>query len=141
MASGFEALGIDLGKDFKEVIGGIQGITSILTAISTIVSAIEVIAGADALIPLAGGGIVPKAAGGRFIGGNSFSGDNVFAGNAWVNSGELVLNRAEQGNLAAQLTGDGAGGYIPSHISGEQIWVVLNRHTTRKGMGEIVTWK
>ena len=141
MASGFEALGIDLGKDFKEVIGGIQGITSILTAISTIVSAIEVIAGADALIPLAGGGIVPKAAGGRFIGGNSFSGDNVFAGNAWVNSGELVLNRAEQGNLAAQLTGDGAGGYIPSHISGEQIWVVLNRHTKRKGMGEIVTWK
>ena len=141
MASGFEALGIDLGKDFKEVIGGIQGITSILTAISTIVSAIEVIAGADALIPFAGGGIVPKAAGGRFIGGNSFSGDNVFAGNAWVNSGELVLNRAEQGNLAAQLTGDGAGGYIPSHISGEQIWVVLNRHTKRKGMGEIVTWK
>ena len=157
--SGIQQMGMKLPQGLQDTVSVIQGLISVIQGVQTVISVFSTTAmtantaaiiantaamnvnTAFSLFPLAGGGIVPKAAGGRFIGGNSFSGDNVFAGNAWVNSGELVLNRAEQGNLAAQLTGDGAGGYIPSHISGEQIWVVLNRHTKRKGMGEIVTWK
>jgi hypothetical protein len=98
------------------------------------------------LIPqFAGGGIadgiIPKAAEGRFIGGNSYSGDNIFAGNAWVNSGELVLNRAQQGNLASQLQGVGSSGHYESnpYVQGEYIFLGTNNYTRRTGQGEIVT--
>ena len=138
MASGFEALGIDLGKDFKDVISGIQGITSILTAISTIVSAIEVIAGADAFIPFARGGIVPHAAGGYIIPGNDYSDHTPIL----AQSGEIILNRAQQGVLANQLQGGGLGGmHIVGELQGEKIILVANRTFKRKGQGEIVTWK
>ena len=81
----------------------------------------------------ASGGIVP---------GNSFSGDNLRTSDYGINSGELILNRAQQGNLAQQLSdGGGGGGMRPSWISGEQIYVAMNRYTRRTGRGEIVTWK
>ena len=48
---------------------------------------------------------------GGIVGGNSFSGDNLYGGpDAMVNSGELVLNKAQQGNLASQLQGNGFSG-------------------------------
>ena len=138
MASGFEALGIDLGKDFKDVINGIQGITSILTSISTIVSAIQVIAGADAFIPFARGGIVPHAAGGYVVPGNDYSDHTPIL----AQSGEIILNRAQQGVLANQLQGGGLGGmHIVGELQGEKIILVANRTFKRKGQGEIVTWK
>ena len=141
LQSGFEALGVDLGEGFGSVVSGLQGITTILTAIQAIITAIEAINAADALIPLAGGGIVPKAAGGYFIPGNYNSGDKIFAGNAWVNSGELVLNKAEQGNLASQLTaaerGNGQGG--TPYVDGEKIFLGINNFLRRSGRGEIVT--
>ena len=141
LQSGFEALGVDLGEGFGSVVSGLQGITTILTAIQAIITAIEAINAADALIPLAGGGIVPKAAGGYFIQGNYNSGDKIFAGNAWVNSGELVLNKAQQGNLASQLTaaerGNGQGG--TPYVDGEKIFLGINNFLRRSGRGEIVT--
>jgi hypothetical protein len=85
----------------------------------------------------ANGGIV-KADGGAFVPGNSMSGDMV---PAMLNSGELVLNRAQQGNLAAQLEG-GVGQMIPQiKVQGEDIYVALNNYTDRSGRGEIVTSK
>ena len=97
------------------------------------------------LLPfMARGGIVPKAAGGYLIGGNSYSGDNVFAGNAWVNSGELVLNKSQQNNLASMITeaeSRGHGGNGLARVSGEQIWIALNAYTKRSGKGELLTWK
>jgi len=85
---------------------------------------------------------------GGIVKGNSYSGDNVPAmvGGAGgelvgLNAGEVVLTRAMQSNLAQQLQGSGGGGYMPSHISGEQIYVVLNRYTKRSGKGELVTWR
>ena len=141
LQSGFEALGVDRGDGFGSVVSGLQGITTILTAIQAIITAIEAINAADALIPLAGGGIVPKAAGGYFIQGNYNSGDKIFAGNAWVNSGELVLNKAQQGNLASQLTaaerGNGQGG--TPYVDGEKIFLGINNFLRRSGKGEIVT--
>ena len=139
VVNGLNSLGVEIPKGLSNVIGGIQTVCTILTSITTIVSAIEAISAADALIPLAGGGIVPKAALGRFIPGNSYSGDNVFAVNAWVNSGELVLNRAQQGNLAAQLRGVGNNSDVPPYLTGEMIYLGLQAYTRRSGMGEIVT--
>jgi hypothetical protein len=57
-----------------------------------------------------------------------------------ANAGEVVLTKAMQSNLANQLEGAGLQGLGPSSVSGEQIYVVLNRYTRRSGKGELVTW-
>ena len=76
------------------------------------------------------GGIIP---------GNHYSGDQQWA---QVNAGELILNRSQQNTIAAQLQDtERGGGYTPSHISGEQIYIALNRYTRRTGKGELVTWR
>ena len=142
LGSGMQQLGIDLGSGFNDVVNGLQGISSILMAIQTIVSAIEIISSADALIPLAHGGIVPHASLGRYIGGNSYSGDNIFAGNAWVNSGELVLNRSEQGILSSALQGNAMKDIsIRGALRGEDIVLVADRWGRRTGKGELAFWK
>ena len=139
--SGFKSLGIDLGDGFEKVVGGLQGVSSILMGIQTIVSAIEVISSADALIPFARGGIVPHAANGYFVPGNNFSGDVT---PIMANAGELILNKSSQNNLASfiqEAEGRGRSGNGLARVSGEQIWIALNAYTKRTGQGEIVTWK
>lgn len=74
---------------------------------------------------------------GGMVDGNSYSGDNV---PIMANAGEMVLTKAMQSNLANQLDGAGLQGLGPSSVSGEQIYVVLNRYTRRSGKGELVTW-
>ena len=99
------------------------------TGLATMVSSIAAIKSATAG-SYAEGGIIP---------GNHYSGDQQWA---QVNAGELILNRSQQNSIAAQLQDtERGGGYTPSHISGEQIYVVLNRYTRRTGKGEIVTWR
>lgn len=85
---------------------------------------------------------------GGIIKGNSYSGDKiggVVDGSQFVglNAGELVLNASQQSMLANNLQngGDDGGGYTPSFISGEQIYIALNRYTRRSGKGELVTWR
>ena len=84
------------------------------------------------------GGIVDGSNGG-FVGGSQFSGDQV--GNVRLNSGELVLSRSQQFNLASQLEGDGSQSTTPSrpYVSGEQIYLGLNNYLRRSGRGEIIT--
>lgn len=48
---------------------------------------------------------IPKFARGGIVPGNSYSGDRVLAG---VNSGELILNEAQQHNIASKLVGRGS---------------------------------
>ena len=78
------------------------------------------------------------ASGGE-IKGNSYSGDNI---PIMANAGEIILNRAQQANVAQGLQG-GMSGHIDLQAvaSGEQLWFVMNNHTKRKGWGEIVTWR
>lgn len=78
---------------------------------------------------------------GGFVPGNSYSGDNIYGGNAMVNSGELVLNRSQQNNLANALQGGPQGLNLRAVVSGEQIVLVANRSLKRRGKGELVTWK
>lgn len=145
VVGGLEQLGVDIPDGLKGVIGGIQTVSSILTGIMSIVMAIQAISAAEALIPFARGGIVGKAAGGMMIPGNSFSGDNLRlpvagGGMIGVNAGELILNRAQQGNLAAQLStpsGSAMGGQ--PYVSGENIYLGVNNYSRRSGRGELVT--
>ena len=136
MVGSMEALGIELPEGMKNVVNGVTSLISIVSGISTIVMAIEALTAADTIIPFARGGVVHAANG--FVSGNRYSGDMIPAA---LNAGELVLNKAQQGNLASQLQGAGFGGVnMVGEISGEAIKIVLNRHLKRTGQGEIVTW-
>ena len=74
------------------------------------------------------------------MGGNSYSGDNVYAGNAWVNSGELVLNKAQQGNLASQLSGNGLQNIaVSGRVKGTDIILSIDRSLQLQGK-QLLTW-
>lgn len=76
------------------------------------------------------GGIVP---------GNSFTGDNLTAN---VNSGELILNRAQQNTLAAQLRqGYSNNMHLTATIKGTDIQLALNNTSRQQGRGTYVTTK
>lgn len=138
--SGFKSLGIDLGDGFDKVVGGLQGVSSILMGIQTIVNAIQVISSADALIPFANGGIVPHAANGYFVPGNSFSGDTT---PILANAGELVLNESQQGVLASRLSDVGGmrNIQITGRLEGETIAICVDRFGRRTGKGELAFFK
>ncbi|MBQ4388003.1 MAG: hypothetical protein II822_10430 [Prevotella sp.] len=138
IVSGIEGLGIELPAGMKEMVGGISSVLSVLQGIAILVQGIEAIQKISTFLGFSHGGIVPHAASGYMIPGNDYSDRTPVL----AQSGELILNRAQQGNLASQLSGQGAGGgYTPSHVSGEQIWIALNAFTKRTGKGELVTWK
>jgi hypothetical protein len=123
-------------------------------AIGTLITALELNTATN-ILPFANGGIVPafaqggligRAAGGLMIPGNSMSGDRLRLpvdgglGMIGVNSGELILNRAQQGNLASQLEGGvAAGANTQPFINGEMIYLGLQAYMRRSGLGEIVT--
>lgn len=85
-----------------------------------------------------------RHAAGGIVGGNSPSGDNLLMATtgvpALVNSGELVLNRAQQGNLASQLeqVGPEQSARTP-YVSGEAIYLGLSNYLRGRGYGDIVT--
>ena len=138
--SGLESLGVDIPEGLKGIMGGITGVMTILTGISSLVMTITAIQGAKA-IPvvgpfLAGGGIVHAAGG--YVGGNSYSGDNI---PAMLDAGEIVMNKAQQGNIASQLQDGNRQMQIVGEIDGEKIILVANRTLMRLGRGELVTWK
>lgn len=138
LQSGFQQLGIDLGSGFNDVVSGLQGISSILMAIQTIVSAIEIISSADAIIPFSNGGVV-HAASGFMVPGNTYSGDMIPAA---LNAGEVVLNRAQAGVLAADLEGGGARHItVSGRLEGETIVLAADRWGRRTGKGELAFWK
>ena len=77
--NGIEQLGIELPQGLKDVLGGIQVVAGILTAISSLVTIITAIQGTKA-VPiigtfLAGGGMI-KAFSGTLVG-NTYSGDQL----------------------------------------------------------------
>jgi hypothetical protein len=57
-----------------------------------------------------------------------------------VNSGELILNRAQQGIIASELEGGGMQNlHLDTVIGAEEIRLVLNNNGRRTGRGEYVT--
>lgn len=137
VVGGLEQLGITIPDGLQSAIGVMQTISSILSGIAATVMAIQLIAGADAIIPFSEGGVV-KAATGFAVPGNFRSGDRV---PALLNSGEVVLNRAQQGNLLSQMGGMGMSGMHDAqpYVDGEKIWLGLRNYLKRSGRGEILT--
>ena len=69
-----------------------------------------------------------KFAEGGIVGGTSYSGDKLFA---MVNSGEMILNKKQQGNLVNML---GGGGQVEFHISGDSLVGVLNNKQRKQNL-------
>lgn len=70
-----------------------------------------------------------KFAEGGIVGGTSFSGDKLFA---MVNSGEMILNKRQQGNLANMI--GGGGNQVEFHISGDSLVGVLNNKRNKTNL-------
>ena len=129
IVSGIETLGIELPKELTDIIGVLQTITGI-------VGSIQAMQQVGTWLGLFRNGGIAHAANG-FIGGNTFSGDQI---PIMVNSGELILNKAQQGAIASQLEGGGIGPMqLSAVITGEQLRLVLNNNGRRTGRGEYVT--
>ena len=82
---------------------------------------------------------------GGIVQGNSYSGDNLMAQGPngemiGLNAGEVVLNRAQQGNLASQLSGgEGGGGMrIVGVLKGHDMALMLDRWGMTTGRGELL---
>ena len=108
--------------------GGIFGwIAAIAGGIGTMVSTISAIKSATAG-SYAEGGIIP---------GHDYN-DGMIAA---VSSGELILNRAQQGVIASQLSDTRGGVDRQPYLDVETIWLGLGHFLKRRDMGEIVTTK
>ena len=156
VASGLQQMGIMLPQEVQQVLGVINGLMTVIEGVNTIIGvtqAAELTANTAAMVALtsalwantatsffpglARGGIVPHAANGYFVPGTHYSNDVT---PIMANAGELVLNRAQQGNLAAQLGGGGLQDLnLSAIITGEQLRLVLNNNGRRTGRGEYVT--
>lgn len=136
--SGVESLGIEIPKGMKEMMSGINGIITIITSITTILEVIEAVEALSTIPFFKTGGIV-HAAGGYRVPGNDFSDHTP----VMVSSGELILNRAQQGNIASQLEESRQNNTtnIVGRIAGEDIILSANNYLRRTGKGELVTWK
>ena len=73
---------------------------------------------------------IPKFATGGIVGGNYPTGDKVLAR---LNSGEMILNKKQQGNLYGLLTngGNGNGGQVEFKIKGKELVGVLSNYNNK----------
>ena len=134
MVDGMEQLGIEVPEGIKGAISAISGVSTILTAISATIIAIEALVAADTFLPFSNGGVVRAAMGYEVPGNYGFD-----AVPALLTSGEVVLNRAQQGVLASALqTGGLAGLQLEAVIAGEDIRLVINNNGRRTGRGEFI---
>ena len=147
-------LGLKLPDGVTKAVSAMQGLINIIQAVQTVISVfstgtqtantvavaantaavgtlatVMTINTASKFIPFFSHGGIARAANG-FIGGNSYSGDFLPVA---VNSGELILNRAQQGNLASQLSGGAMGAIeVFGRVSGEDLEIVSRRRNRRR---------
>ena len=155
VSGGLKAFGIEIPQEVDQVIGVINGISQVISGVGSIISIFSttaltantaaIAANTAALamntttnfIPFfARGGIVPHAANGYYVPGNSFSGDNT---PIMANAGELVLSKSQQGNLASQLEGGVMQNLqIDWVLRSDKLYAVMNNRGRRTGKGELV---
>lgn len=78
---------------------------------------------------------------GGIIKGNTYSGDSIFAGSgAMVNSGELILNHAQQNTLAGELQGANRAVQVTGRLKGSTIFLAADRYAQESGKGQLLTF-
>ena len=92
------------------------------------------------VLALEHGGIIPHAAHGYAVPGTHYSGDTT---PILANAGEVVLNRAQQGNLASQLQDNSPNAPRPArpYVTGQDVFLGINNYLNGSNQGEIVTTK
>ena len=158
VAGGLQQMGVELPEGVQKVMGVIQGVMTVIEGVNAIISMTQtpaIVANTVALgaltsamaantatnlIPFfAHGGVVHAANGfSGVVPGNHFSGDNV---PALLDSGEVVLNRAQQGVIAGALQGGGQTVHVVGKLSGESLFICAENWAKRSGKGEFVTWR
>lgn len=155
LTDGLEKIGIDIPDEIQSVTSVIQGVMQVIDAVNTIIGVTQTTAltantvamtslttalwanTASSWIPFANGGVVHAAGG--IVAGNTYSGDQI---PAMLNAGEVVLNRAQTGNLASQLQGNGFGiARLVGRLKGRDILISIDRELSATGKGQLVTWK
>ena len=136
---GLQQMGIEIPQEIRSVTGVLNGILTVVMGIESIITVGQFLGifHNGGIVPgFANGGTISHAANGYFVGGTHYSGDVT---PIMANAGELVLNKAQQGNLANQLQGGGIGDLnLTATIRGEQIRLALNNNGRRTGRGEYV---
>lgn len=160
IASGFKAFGVKMPEEVDALIGVISGVSQIIGGVGTIIelfgttaqtantaaltaNTIAMISLEAALwantasgwFPFAHGGIVHAAEG--YVPGNNYSGDMV---PALLNSGELVLNKAQQNEVAQELQGGNRMIQVHGVLRGKDIFIAAENWAKSVGKGELVTW-
>ena len=118
--AGEAAAGAGSAMSAIPIVGPILAVAAIAAVLAAIMAATSKAKSAG---KYASGGIVP---------GDSFSGDNLTAN---VNSGELILNRAQQNNLAAQMKEPGNGMQISGRLQGRDLVVSIQNYQRSVGVG------
>ena len=155
ITGGIKAMGFKLPEEIDQAIGVINGVMSVIEGVNTVISVFgntaltantaALVANTTALyantaIPsiFAGGGVV-HAASGFMVPGNHFSGDNV---PALLNSGEVVLNKAQAGVVAHELQGGGMKDIkLSAKLAGGDIILSIDRTLMVQGKGQMATFK
>ena len=163
IAGAFQNMGVELPQGLTKTISVIQSLITVVQSVQTIISlfstgsqtantaavtastvATTALTSAmwanvgTSFLPFAHGGIVGHAANG-FIGGNNYSGDMLPIA---VNSGELILNRAQQGNLASQLSGMGMSAMrLSCKVNAKDMEFILNHQASDTSRGRYLTSK
>ena len=140
ITNSLQHIGVEIPEGFNKVINIMNIIQTIMTTVGSFGSAgsflsgIPLIGGFFSLFGLANGGVVHAANGfSGIVPGNLMSGDQV---PALLNSGEVVLNRAQAGVLASDIRQGSIGyeGRTQAIIESDQIKLVLRNGAQARGM-------
>ena len=113
-----------------------QASEAMMEGADTMMTAIKI----AAVAAMAHGGVVPRAAHGFAVPGTHYSGDTT---PILANAGEVILNKAQQGNLASQLEEGKLETPASSrpYVTGQDIFLGLRNYLLGAGLGELVTTK
>ena len=164
IAGAFQSMGVELPEGLTKTISVIQSLITVIQGVQTLISvfstgsqtantaavtastvattalttAMWANVGTNFIPFFSHGGVAGHAANG-FIGGNNYSGDMLPIA---VNSGELILNRAQQGNLASQLSGVGMSAMkLSCKVNAKDMEFILNHHASDTSRGRYLTSK